>query len=149
MLPWRGYHINPSPFIFSLIKSFQHISLSLSLALLSSLLSLAEPNKRIRRPPLRLGATTGRPPLLHRAPPHPPSRLSLSLPSFGHLGRTQPLADPIKTRPAPPQSVLIHLDSNKRFHSRVRFDLRSKEIRSSIRNLYLFDQRFRWTNWRP
>ena len=146
MLPWRGYHINPSPFIFSLINSFQHISLSLSCSpLLSPLFGRTKP--RSRRPPLRLGATTGRPPLLHRAPPPHPS-LSLSLPSFSHQPKP-PLADPIKPRPAPPRSVLIHLDSNRRFHSRVRFDLGSKEIRSSIRNLYLFDQRFRWTNWRP
>ena len=102
MLPWRGYYINPSPFIFSLIN---HSNISLSL-LLSSPLSSLWPNQTrgaaghpfgLEPPPAGPLCSTVR---HHLAPP---SRPSLSLPSFGHLGRTYPIgrSDLAKGRPPP------------------------------------------------
>ena len=133
MLPWRGYLIIPSPFIFSLINSFHH--LSLSLALLSSLW----PNPQ-REPPATTSAWSHhRPATL--APPcatTSPEPLSLS-PLFRPPTEPTPLGRSDQAK-AGHHQVLSSFDSNRRFYSRVRFDLGSKEIRTSIRNLYLFDQ---------
>ena len=143
MLPWRGYYINPSPFIFSLINHF-NTSISLSLALLSSLLSLAESTKWSRRPPSRLHPSPPPPPCTTQARP---SRPSLSLPSFGHLGRTYPIgrSDLAKGRPPLVDLSTRIVDSTRGLDliQEVKgLDLALKTSTCSIVGL-------RWTNWRP
>ena len=148
MLPWRGYHINPSPFIFSLINH-SNTSLSLSLGLLSSLLSLAEPNQRKAGHHLGLEPPPAGP--LCSTVRHHLTRASLSLSSFGLywiqaepklLGRS----DLAKGRPPPrvdPSTRIVDSTRGLDLIQEVKgLDLALKTSTCSIEGL-------RWTNWRP
>lgn len=138
MLPWRGYYINPSPFIFSLINH-SNTSLSLSLALPLSFSLWPKPPSGAAG---HQAASTPRPPATPCATTQPP--LSLSLLSWPNHTT---LADRIQPRPAPPSVDLSTriVDSTRGLDliQEVKgLDLALKTSTCSIEGL-------RWTNWRP
>ena len=146
MLPWRGYYINPSPFIFSLINH-SNISLSLSLALLSPLFGRTKQEE----PPATPSAWSHHRPAPFAPPCATTSPEPLSLSSFGLywiqaepklLGRS----DLAKGRPPPRVDLSTRIVDSTRGLDLIQevkgLDLALKTSTCSIEGL-------RWTNWRP
>ena len=128
-------HFLSHPFILT------YISLSLSCSpLLSPLFGRTHKGGRPplawshRRPPPPPCATTVR---HYLAPPISSTSISASLSPWPISYRQGPKPSRSRSRS---RSVLISFDLNRGFDSRVRFELGSKEIRTSIRNPYLLDQ---------